>query len=126
MKLGPCTVSAGAAGSRPRELAMSATITLLVLVAAGDLDDPATAALTRAAREALGPEAQIVVEPFQRPPGDAEALSLGRSALPSRRCCRSGSGRNLRSHPHRHRFSSRRRRRESKRHPAKLRRRPPL
>lgn len=50
---------------------------VVILVAAADAQDPSTSALTRAAREALGPEAVVVVQEVEKIPKEKEAAAIG-------------------------------------------------
>jgi len=50
---------------------------VVILVAASDAQDPSTAALTRAAREALGPGAVVVVQEVESIPKPADAAAMG-------------------------------------------------
>jgi hypothetical protein len=56
----------------------TAALTLLVLIASGDANGPVVTSLSRAVREALGPEAEITIREVARVPGDDEAIALGR------------------------------------------------
>ncbi len=58
---------------------MSSSLTLLVLVTAGASADPSTTALLRAARQALGADANVVLQEYDRTPTDEE-LSARASA----------------------------------------------
>jgi hypothetical protein len=50
---------------------------VVILVAAADAHDPSTVALTRAAREALGPDAVVAVHEVETVPGPADAAAIG-------------------------------------------------
>jgi hypothetical protein len=58
---------------------MPDAITLIVLVAAGDAGGSVASAVTKAAREALGPGAHVVVREAHPSPADAEALAVERA-----------------------------------------------
>jgi hypothetical protein len=49
----------------------------VILVASGTSSDPTTTAMARAAREALGGDAAILVREVPQPPADEDALALG-------------------------------------------------
>src|SRR6185295_17756254 len=55
---------------------MKPAVIVLLLVARGDMQQPAMAALTRAAESVLGPESHIVFHERQRALGDDEAIAL--------------------------------------------------
>jgi hypothetical protein len=50
---------------------------VVILIAAADAQDPSTAALTRAARDALGPEAVVVLHEVETIPKETEAAAIG-------------------------------------------------
>ncbi len=56
-------------------VAMADPLTLLILVAAGELTDSTTHGIAAAAREALGPSAHVVVGETRSEPDDAQALA---------------------------------------------------
>jgi hypothetical protein len=55
---------------------MKPAVIVLLLVARGDMQQPAMAALTRAAETVLGPESRIVFHEQQKALGDEEAIAL--------------------------------------------------
>lgn len=55
---------------------MSTALTLVVLIASSDASDPTVGAMTRAAREALGPTSQVVVRELPRDLSDEDAVTL--------------------------------------------------
>lgn len=59
---------------------MSSSLTLLVLVSAGASADPSTTALLRAARQALGADANVVLQEFDRTPTDDELSARAAAA----------------------------------------------
>jgi hypothetical protein len=58
---------------------MSTALTLVVLIVAGDANDPTTTAMTFAAREALGGGALVVVREVPKDISDDDAVGLGHS-----------------------------------------------
>lgn len=58
---------------------MTAALTLVVLIATGDASDPVSSAMTRAARQALGPETRVIVRELAPGVDDARAVALGRT-----------------------------------------------
>jgi hypothetical protein len=59
---------------------MANPLVLVVFVAAVDAHDPSTAAMMRAARDALGSSATVTLQELERVPSDDEALDRARSA----------------------------------------------
>ena len=51
---------------------------IVILVAAADVQNPSTTALTRAAREALGPDAVVVVQEVETNPKPSDAAAVGK------------------------------------------------
>ena len=54
-----------------------AALLLVVLLAAGEADDPVAAPMARAAEEALGAQAEVVLREMRRLPSDEDAVKLG-------------------------------------------------
>jgi hypothetical protein len=59
---------------------MPAALVLVVLVSTTETHSPASSALQHAAEEVLGSTAQVILEPYASPPGDAELTEKARAA----------------------------------------------